>query len=238
MKFRQRFIRRFMRQRDKLRHKLLDRIDRFGGTGPSAQAQTRAPTHDRSARTGIAIVGCGFVADFYAATLPLHPELHLVGVTNRDSARAARFVSRNGGTHYPSLNVLLDDPAVELVVNLTNPSSHYEVSKIGLEAGKHVYSEKPLAMNMEDARSLVALAEAKGLLLSSAPCSVLGESAEAIREAIRRQEVGNVRLVYAELATGQSTKCIQRSGRAHRERLGHGETSSRSAVRWSTQAII
>ena len=84
-------------------------------------------------------------------------------------------------------------------MNLTNPASHFEVSRACLEAGKHVYSEKPLATNMDDARALCALAESKGLMLASAPCSVLGEAAQTLWLALRRNEIGKVRLVYAEL---------------------------------------
>eukprot|EP01080_Neovahlkampfia_damariscottae_P013472 gene13472-biopygen19 len=69
---------------------------------------------------------------------------------------------------------MLADPEVEIIVNLTNPHAHYATSKRILEAGKHVYSEKPLAMEIDQARELVALAEEKGLQIVSAPSSVLG----------------------------------------------------------------
>ena len=101
----------------------------------------------------------------------------------------------------PSLQAMLaggpDSP--DLVLNLTNPGAHFEVSRQCLDAGKHVYSEKPLATNMEDARALCALAESKGLMLASAPCSVLCEAAQTLWMALRRKEIGAIRLVYAEL---------------------------------------
>lgn len=150
----------------------------------------------------IAIVGCGFVADYYLKTLPIYPDLEIAGVMDRVPERAAKFSAYHSVPVYPSLAELLADPTVEIVLNLTNPRSHYEVSKAALEAGKHVYSEKPLAMGMSEAEELVNLAEQKGLLISSAPCSLLGETAQTIWKALREKKVGQVRLVYAEMDDG------------------------------------
>jgi predicted dehydrogenase len=154
----------------------------------------------------IAIVGCGFVADYYLATLVAYPELKLIAVTDRDSERAARFSAFHKVAKYGSLDELWNDDRVELVLNLTNPKSHYEVSRASLEADKHVYSEKPLAMELDQAKVLVELAEARGLGLSSAPCSLLGETAQTLWKALRQQQVGPVRLVYAEMDDGMVYK--------------------------------
>src|SRR5450631_1932682 len=105
----------------------------------------------------IAIIGCGFVADLYVKTLALHPELKLAGVMDRDPLRAKRFADHYSLPIYSSLEELLNDKTVDIVVNLTNPHSHYAVSKASLEAGKHVYSEKPLATDLNEARELVLL---------------------------------------------------------------------------------
>ncbi|HEX2915573.1 MAG TPA: Gfo/Idh/MocA family oxidoreductase [Chloroflexia bacterium] len=150
----------------------------------------------------IAIVGCGFVADYYMSTLPAHPELELIGVADRVQERAQKFSNYHKVKAYASLDELLADPQVEIVLNLTNPRNHYEVSKAALEAGKHVYSEKPLAMEMKQACELVELAEQKGLQISSAPCSLLGETAQTIWKALRENAVGKVRVVYAEMDEG------------------------------------
>jgi predicted dehydrogenase len=147
----------------------------------------------------IGIVGCGYVADHYMQTLPDHPELALSGVVDRDPARAHKIADHYGVKAYASTEELLADPGVELVVNLTDPHSHYAVSKASLLAGKHVYSEKPLSTALDEAQELVALARQKGLLLSGAPCSVLSETAQTLWKAVRDGAVGRVRLVYAEL---------------------------------------
>jgi predicted dehydrogenase len=150
----------------------------------------------------IAIVGCGFVADYYVKTLTGYPELDLIGVTDRDPDRAARFAAFHALPCYGSLGELLSDPSAELVLNLTNPRSHYEVTKASLDSGKHVYTEKPLAMEFDQARELVEIAERRGLGISSAPCSLLGETAQTIWRALRQQVIGSVRLVYAEMDDG------------------------------------
>jgi predicted dehydrogenase len=150
----------------------------------------------------VAIVGCGFVADYYLVTLAGYPELNLIGVTDRDPDRAERFSRFHQLQRYDSLDSLLGDDRVELVINLTSPSSHFSVSKACLEAGKHVYSEKPFAMKLDEAKSLVELAEASGLRMSSAPCSLLGETAQTLWKALRERQIGTPRLVYAELDDG------------------------------------
>ncbi|MEU9591471.1 Gfo/Idh/MocA family oxidoreductase [Streptomyces sp. NPDC048193] len=152
--------------------------------------------------TGIAFVGCGYVADFYMATLPNYPELRLRGVHDLNDDRTTIFSKHHGVPVYASYEELLRDESVEIVVNLTNPRSHYEVSRRALEAGKHVYSEKPFAENLTRARELVESAERRGLVLSSAPCSLLGETAQTMWQALRYDAIGRPRLVYAELDDG------------------------------------
>jgi predicted dehydrogenase len=151
----------------------------------------------------IAIVGCGFAADYYASTLPNYPDLKLLGVMDRDTGRAAKFSDYwKVPVVYPTLQELLEDRRIELVINVTNPGSHFDVSKACLLAGRHVYSEKPLAIDFAQAEELVRLAEDKGLHLSSAPCNVLSESARTVWNALREGKIGKVRLAYAELDDG------------------------------------
>jgi len=146
----------------------------------------------------IALVGTGFVADLYAASLKTFPNIEVVGCYDLDKARLDAFC---GHWNYPSvdsLEALLAGPA-DLILNLTNPGAHFAVSKQALEAGKHVYSEKPLATDIEDARALHALARERGLQIASAPCSFLSETAQTLRAALARGAIGTPRLVYAEL---------------------------------------
>jgi predicted dehydrogenase len=150
----------------------------------------------------VAIVGCGYVADYYVRALANHPQLELAAATDADPERCSRFGSHHGVAVRESLDAILEDDSIELCANLTNPRSHYEVSRACLEAGKHVYSEKPLAMEMKQAERLVELAEQSERYLASAPCSILGESFQTLWAALRAGSVGKVRLAYAELDDG------------------------------------
>jgi len=150
----------------------------------------------------IAIIGCGYVCEFYLATLPAHPELNLLGIWDHQDDRSKRLSDAYQLKVYSSLEELLDDDQVQMVLNLTNPRSHYDVSKKVLQHGKHVYSEKPLAMDFASAKELVALANSKKLLMVSAPCNLLGETAQTLWRALREKCVGKVRLVYANIDDG------------------------------------
>jgi len=150
----------------------------------------------------LAIVGCGYVADLYVATLGGHPELKLVAAFDRNERNLTAFCRHWPTRKCSSLDELLGDASVELVLNLTNPRSHFEVTRRCLEAGRHVYSEKPLGMDTAEARRLVTLAQQRGLGLATAPCSVLSETAQTMWKAIRDNAIGRVRLVYANFDDG------------------------------------
>ena len=150
----------------------------------------------------VAMIGCGFIADHYARSMERYPALQVAGVADQNAERAQHFATFHGFRAYRDVAELLADRDVELIVNLTNPRSHHDVSKACLEAGKHVYSEKPLAMELGQARELVELAEARGLGISAAPCNLLGECAQTLWKALRENCVGRVRAVYAEMDDG------------------------------------
>jgi len=150
----------------------------------------------------IAVVGCGYVADLYGKTLHGHPNLKLIGAYDRNASNLATFCRRWSTRAYTNFAQLVADPAIELVLNLTNPRSHQEITQRCLDAGKHVYSEKPLAMTYSAAQELAALAKARNLYLASAPCSLLGETAQTMWKALRDGVVGRVRVVYANFDDG------------------------------------
>lgn len=150
----------------------------------------------------IVFVGCGFVSEFYAKTLGNYPDLSLIGVYDRNAHHLEAFCRRWKCRAYTSLDETLADPSVEMILNLTNPRSHFEVTRNCLKAGKHVYSEKPLAMNFNEARELADLAKFNNLYLAAAPCSLLSETAQTVAKALRDGVVGKVRLVYANFDDG------------------------------------
>jgi predicted dehydrogenase len=150
----------------------------------------------------IAFLGCGYVAEQYAATLRFHPALRAVAAFDTDRHRLEKFATSTAARPAASLDDLLANPDVALVINLTDPRSHFRTTHACLEAGKHVYSEKPLAMTVAEATELARLAGQRGVRLSSAPCSVLGESAQTLWRAVRQEVVGPVRVVYAAFDDG------------------------------------
>jgi len=147
----------------------------------------------------VALVGAGVIAVRYAECIRAQPRLTLLGATDPLPGRAAALAAAD----YPSLDALLADDAVELVVVLTPPSLHAAVARAALEAGKHVYSEKPMALDPDEARSLAELAQQAGVRLSSAPGRLLGEAQQTAWKFVREGGVGDVRVVYAEANWGR-----------------------------------
>lgn len=154
------------------------------------------------AKMNCAVLGCGFVADFYLLTRRKHPEIHFVGAYDIDAERLETFSKYHGVHAYDSFESMLEDEQVDLVLNLTNPRAHFETTKACLIAGKHVYSEKPLAMNSRDASELASLAQKNGLGLATAPCSLLSETAQTLWKGVNDEVAGPVRLVYAAFDDG------------------------------------
>jgi len=168
--------------------------------------ETRSATAGRPARLplGIGIVGCGNIAGPYARTIATHPdEIRLVAVTDIDSARAAAFATEHGVPAAPTLDALLADPAVDIVVNLTFHHAHQSVSRQALEAGRHVYSEKPMALDGGQAHELVSIAERHGVGLACAPSTFLGEAQQTAGAIIRRGDLGTVRAIDANVNWGR-----------------------------------
>jgi predicted dehydrogenase len=151
----------------------------------------------------IGVVGCGNIAARYAETIGAAPGLRLVAATDVLPGRAEELAGSFGGVAHESLDELLADADVELVVNLTAPQVHADVTRSALEAGKHVYSEKPLALSHDEARALVELAAERGLLLGGAPSTLLGEAQQTAWKLVREGAIGRVRIAYAEANWGR-----------------------------------
>jgi predicted dehydrogenase len=128
-----------------------------------------------------------------------YPELDIQGVFDIDAKRLVKVSQHYGIRAYQSYDALLADPAVEIVVNLTNIGSHYEVIKRALSAGKHVYSEKPLTTDLDRTRELFALAEAEGLVFTGAPCNLYTDAISTMWKAVDQGAIGKPVLIYAEL---------------------------------------
>jgi predicted dehydrogenase len=154
-------------------------------------------------RLGLAIVGCGNIAERYAATLAEQPDLQLLGAFDLETERARALAAGFDGRVYQSLDEVLADDAVDLVVDLAIHHAHNEVNTRSLQAGKHVHSEKPLALSAAEAHAQAALADQLGLRLSTAPITYMGEAAQTAWRVLREGRLGTVRLIYAEVNHGR-----------------------------------
>jgi len=140
---------------------------------------------------GIGIIGCGTISKTYFDLAPKFAGLDIRACAdlNRKAAdeRAAEYGVRAETVH----DLLLDDE-IDLIVNLTVPDAHFMVSYEILTHGKHVYSEKPLVLNLKDGGSLLNLARVKGLRIGSAPDTFLGGAHQAARKAVDEGLIGEV----------------------------------------------
>lgn len=137
----------------------------------------------------VGVIGCGNISRTYLQVMPRFPILHVVAcadvVAERAEERASEF-----GLHAMTVEELLADPGIELVVNLTVPTAHAGVSLAALHAGKSVYSEKPLATNRDDGRRILELGREKGLRVGCAPDTFLGAGLQTCRRLIDEGAIG------------------------------------------------
>ena len=151
----------------------------------------------------LGIVGCGNIATPYARRIAETEGLELVAAVDALPGRAEALVAEFGVVAHETLEALLADESVDAVVNLTAAVAHADVTRAALEAGKHVHSEKPLALRYSDAAALVALADERGLLLSASPATLLGEAQQTFWKLVREAAIGRVRVAYAEANWGR-----------------------------------
>ncbi|GAA4981739.1 Gfo/Idh/MocA family oxidoreductase [Kineococcus glutinatus] len=138
----------------------------------------------------IGIVGAGHISTQYLATVAKLAPLRVAAVADLDAARAEAVADAAGGARALGVQDLLRDEEVDVVLNLTVPAAHAEVALAAIAAGKDVYGEKPLAATTEQAREVVAAADAAGVRLGCAPDTVLGTGIQTARKAIDDGLVG------------------------------------------------
>ncbi|WP_034160429.1 Gfo/Idh/MocA family protein [Sphingomonas sp. ERG5] len=140
---------------------------------------------------GIGVIGCGMVSHAYLGTVVRSPDVVLKALSSRTMESAAAQAARYGGEAMTT-EALLADPGIQFVVNLAPPTVHHAIGRQVLEAGKHLYSEKPFAISLDEAEDLLALAEAKGLLIGCAPDTFLGEGHQTARRLLDDGAIGRV----------------------------------------------
>jgi predicted dehydrogenase len=142
-------------------------------------------------KLGIGIIGCGNISTAYLKLAPLFKGLEVRAVADINmeaaTARAAEF-----NVKAQSVDDLLANPALDIVINLTIPDAHYPITKRILEAGKHAYSEKPLVLTLEQGTTLRDLAKAKGLSVGCAPDTFLGGAHQQARAILDEGTIGEI----------------------------------------------
>ena len=138
---------------------------------------------------GIGVIGCGNIAATYMRNAALFGNVKLVACADV-APEAAASRAREHGIRAQSVDALLGDPEVDLVINLTVPAAHFDVTLSSLSAGKHVFAEKPLATSVSDGRRLVDEAASRGLLLGSAPDTFLGAAGRRARQLLDDGAIG------------------------------------------------
>ena len=147
----------------------------------------------------VGILGCGKISGIYLKNLtgPFADRVRVAAVADLVSDLAKQRAAEFNVPRVVTPDELLADPSVPLLLNLTPAPFHYDVSRQVLQAGKHLYSEKPLALSMPHARELVDLARAKNLLLAVAPDTLLGAGVQTCRHAIANGRIGTPMAAHA-----------------------------------------
>lgn len=141
-------------------------------------------------KINIGIIGCGYISSIYMQNIPSFNHLSLNACADLDLERAKSQAETYGIPKACTVKELLDDPEIDLIINLTLPKVHAEVCIQVLEAGKHVYVEKPLAISLQEAKMVLATAKEKGLFVGSAPDTFLGAGIQTALQLIENGEIG------------------------------------------------
>lgn len=142
----------------------------------------------------VGVIGVGVISKQYFAEFPKLPNLRLAAVADLDVERAAAVAAEQSTGDRPvealSVDALLAHPDIDVVLNLTIPKAHAEVALRALDAGKHVYGEKPLALTTAEARPILERADARSLRVGSAPDTVLGTGIQTARALLDEGRIG------------------------------------------------
>ena len=139
----------------------------------------------------VGVVGCGNISNAYFDCAKRLDVLDIVACADLDLDRARAKAAEHGIPKACTVSELLSDPEIQIVLNLTVPKAHFEVCLAALEAGKHTYVEKPLALTREQGRTLLATAQAKNLKVGGAPDTFLGAGIQTCRKVIDDGLIGS-----------------------------------------------
>ncbi|KQZ09921.1 oxidoreductase [Microbacterium sp. Root53] len=143
-----------------------------------------------AAPVGVGIIGAGNISDQYLTNLTKFPDVRVLAVGDLVEERARAQADRYGVPRAGTPDLVLNDPDIEIVVNLTIPAVHVEVSEAIVAAGKHVWTEKPIGVNREESQRLLDAAAAAGRRVGVAPDTVLGPGVQTAKRVIARGDIG------------------------------------------------
>lgn len=139
----------------------------------------------------VGVIGCGNISSIYFKNMcGLFDILDVVACADLVPERAQAVAAAHDGVRPVTVDDLLADPQIEIVVNLTIPAAHADVARRAVEAGKSVYNEKPLALERDEAENLLAAAEKMGVLVGGAPDTFLGAGLQTCRKLLDDGAIG------------------------------------------------
>ena len=147
----------------------------------------------------IGLIGCGHIAETYFRAEKYFNNIKIIKCADINE-KASKRCALNYGIKSTTVNELLKDKQIEIILNLTIPKAHYQISKKALINGKHVYSEKPLAINLNDGKKLLKISKKKKLYLGNAPDTFLGGGIQKSKELVEKSIIGKVKLGNAVFA--------------------------------------
>ena len=142
-------------------------------------------------KLGVGVIGCGNISATYFSLAPLFRGIKMKACADVNM-EAAKARAKEFQVRAETVDDLLEADDIDIIVNLTIPAVHYDVSKNILDAGKHVYSEKPFVLTVEEGLDLKSRAGKKGLRIGSAPDTFLGASHQLARDLIDKGKVGKI----------------------------------------------
>jgi predicted dehydrogenase len=138
----------------------------------------------------VGLIGCGNISDIYLEVAQRLGVIAIIACADLDRGRAEQRAAEFGVPRVYTPDELLADSEIEVVINLTPPAAHFSIAQAALASGKHVYNEKPLAIRREDGKTLVEMAQARGLRLGGAPDTFLGAGLQTCRDLIDGGAIG------------------------------------------------
>ena len=148
--------------------------------------------------TNVGLIGCGHIAETYFRAHKYFNNFKIIKCADINK-KAAENCAKIYKIEAVSVNDILKDKEIEIILNLTIPTAHYLIAKKSLLNGKHVYSEKPLAVDFKDGLELIKISQRKKLFIGNAPDTFLGGGNQKARQLLDKNIIGKIKFGTAML---------------------------------------